>query len=471
MNKKDFKIVVIGSGPGGCVPAVMFAEKGLDVLMIEAGSNFSNKFVDEYSSSELNLKYRNAGLTAAIGNPIINYAEGNCVGGGSEINSGLFHEIPDQVLKKWELKNNITFNRNDLKNAYSEIKKSINVSFMPENKIPEASLLLKNTSDKLGWECNEIPRWYKYNSDGSSKKQSMSETYIPRFIDAGGKLLTNATVDLIKKQNNRNTVNVLLEDGSQDIYTCDYLFIACGSIHSPFLLLKSGIKKNIGKGLKMHPSFKFTAIFDKAVNKDDMGVPVHQVKEFSPEISIGCSISNKPFLGISLNETNNLELIENWKNMATYYSMICPKGQGKVTKLPFFKSPFVTFNLSKEDKDNLRKSILLLGNLLFEAGAIKLFPSSNSREISSIDELKTFEEMPISKLNLMTIHLFSSIQMGGNKNLHPVTSEGCLREDDSIYISDGSILCDSPSVNPQGTIMALTHLNALNFIERIKNEI
>lgn len=470
MTKKDYKIIVIGSGPGGCVPAVMCAEKGMDILMIESGSGFSKKSVDEFSSSELNFKYRNAGLTAAIGKPIINYAEGNCVGGGSEINSGLFHEIPDEILNKWELKNNIIFNKDDLRNAYSEIKKSINVSFMPKNSIPEASLLIKNTSDKLGWECNEVPRWYKYNSDGSSKKQSMSETYIPRFIEAGGKLLTNTEVDLVKKHNKRNVVNVIFKDGSQDSYTCDYLFIACGSIHSPFLLLKSGIKKNIGKGLKMHPSFKFTALFNKTINKDGMGVPVHQVKEFSPEISIGCSISNKPFLGISLNDTNNLELIENWENMATYYSMISPKGEGKVSKLPFFKSPFVSFNLSKEDKDNLRKSILLLGHLLFEAGAIKLFPSSNSREISTLEELKVFEEMPISKFNLMTIHLFSSIQMGGNQNSHPVTPEGCLREDDSIYISDGSILCDSPSVNPQGTIMALAHLNALNFIERIKNE-
>ena len=52
----------------------------------------------------MNLKYRNAGLTAAIGNPVINYAEGNCAGGGSEINSGLFHEIPDSTLLGWEKK-------------------------------------------------------------------------------------------------------------------------------------------------------------------------------------------------------------------------------------------------------------------------------------------------------------------------------------------------------------------------------
>ena len=71
----------------------------------------------------------------------------------------------------------------------------------------------------------------------------------------------------------------------------------------------------------------------------------------------------------------------------------------------------------------------------------------------------------------MTIHLFSSIPMGGLKNKFPLSPDGYLYDNDSIYVSDGSILCDSPSVNPQGAIMAIARMNALKFLERIKNEI
>jgi choline dehydrogenase-like flavoprotein len=46
-------------------------------------------------------KYRSGGVTVAMGSPKIAYAEGRCVGGGSEVNSGLYHRTPDDVLDAW----------------------------------------------------------------------------------------------------------------------------------------------------------------------------------------------------------------------------------------------------------------------------------------------------------------------------------------------------------------------------------
>ena len=58
-------------------------------------------------------KYKNAGLTAMLGSPVVNYAEGSCVGGGSEVNSGLYHRLPADILDEWE-NNNILFDREEL---------------------------------------------------------------------------------------------------------------------------------------------------------------------------------------------------------------------------------------------------------------------------------------------------------------------------------------------------------------------
>ena len=47
-----------------------------------------------------------------------------------------------------------------------------------------------------------------------------------------------------------------------------------------------------------------------------------------------------------------------------------------------------------------------------------------------------------------------------------------MKNHKNIYINDGSILCDSPTVNPQGTIMAFTQYNIQNFInENKRNQI
>ena len=78
--------------------------------------------------------------------------------------------------------------------------------------------------------------------------------------------------------------------------------------------------KNIGNTLQMHPTVKAIAEFDEIINYKDMGVPVHQVKEFSPQISFGCSISSKAHLALAmLDNKKYLGLINSkWQNMAIY---------------------------------------------------------------------------------------------------------------------------------------------------------
>ena len=131
---KNYKFIVIGSGPGGSVIASEIAKNGHKVLIIEKGDYFKINKNIEFSTHEMITKYKNAGLTAMIGSPVINYAEGSCVGGGSEINSGLYHRLPNEVLESWELKNKIIFDRNELEKAYQFVEKEISISPMPVKK-------------------------------------------------------------------------------------------------------------------------------------------------------------------------------------------------------------------------------------------------------------------------------------------------------------------------------------------------
>ncbi len=470
--KNKFKIIIVGSGPGACVPAYMFAEKGLDVLMIEKGINSNINDVDSFSCDEINNKYKNAGMTVAYGKTLINYAEGSCVGGGSEVNSGLYHRIPDFILKGWEQKNKFSFDKAFLNESYVAIEKLINVSLMPESNDQRASLKLKEGCDNLNWECSEIPRWFKYDSKGNGVKQSMTETLIPKFLKNGGNLIDECEVEKISTQNKKKFVTVKYKNGRIKTFSSDFIFLSAGAINSPHLLLKSGFKRKIGKTLKLHPTFKFISLFNDKINSRNNGVHVHQVKEFSPKISMGCSISSKGMLSVGLNDCNNLNYISDWEKMSTYYSMISPEGVGSVSNIPFFNSPFVSFNLTMNDYENIYFGMNKLAEILFSSGAQLLFPSvSSDIVIKSIDDLHKIRLLDKSKLNLMTIHLFSSIPIGGLKNKFPLSPDGYLYENDSIYISDGSMLCDSPSVNPQGSIMAIARMNAIKFLERIKNEI
>ena len=78
----------------------------------------------------------------------------------------------------------------------------------------------------------------------------------------------------------------------------------------------------------------------------------------------------------------------------------------------------------------------------------------------------------LSKQKVKSDTLFSSLRMGKEKENYATNPYGKLWDHKNIYINDGSILCDSPGVNPQGSIMAFAKYNIENFINEKKiNEV
>tara|TARA_B110000027_G_scaffold61624_1_gene66203 strand:- start:9601 stop:11010 length:1410 start_codon:yes stop_codon:yes gene_type:complete len=468
--KDKYKVIVVGSGPGGSMTAINLLKAGVEVLLLEKGEFSRMGDVKEYSFSEMTQKYNNGGLTTTLGKSRINYVEASCFGGGSEINSGLYHRLPKYKFNEWRRDFGLDYENSKLLEIYNEIEKRINISFSDGNKISEASKKLFEGSQKLGLNCIEVPRWIKSSKNGIVK-QSMTETYLNEYIDLGGSYLCSSSLEKIVKSNNKIELEVNINNKIFN-FKCETVFLCMGAVHSPFTLRKSGIKKHIGSTLKLHPSFKFIAQFDKEINTQDMGVPVHQIKG-DHNYSMGCSISSKGYLGLVLNDTGNFKKIEKWKNMASYYVMISPYGYGKVRAHPFLKSPVIYYKLLKKDYENLQNGIQVLGNVLLEAGASSLYPSyNNSMIVTNKVQLDIMKHMSMKNFNLMSVHLFSSLRMGKNKNQFATNPYGKLWNENNIFINDGSILCDSPGVNPQGTILAFAKYNIDNFINNnIKNEI
>ncbi|MFM8763089.1 MAG: NAD(P)-binding protein, partial [Solirubrobacterales bacterium] len=78
--------LVIGSGAGGAVTAAHLSEAGEEVMVIEEGRRIERGEVEQFSLDQLRLQYRNRGTTAMFGNYLLNYAEGCCLGGSTEVN-------------------------------------------------------------------------------------------------------------------------------------------------------------------------------------------------------------------------------------------------------------------------------------------------------------------------------------------------------------------------------------------------
>ncbi len=473
------EIVVIGSGPGGAITACLLAEAGRDVLLIEEGAYRPLSSCTPFSIDEMRQKYRNGGQTVALGKNKIAYVEGRCVGGGSEINSGLYHRTPPEILERWRKEFRVeALSETDLLPHFEQCERDVSVSPLP-HPAPSASLKLHDGATRLGWKSLEVPRWFRYDQTSeaqnsepvSGRRQSMTETYLPRFLKSGGRLQSNTRARRLRQNGTSWVIEATHNSGAVVRIAADYVFVCAGAVHTPALLRRSGIKANIGDSLQVHPTVKIVAQFPEAVNHADMGVPVHQVKEFSPRLSLGCSISSPAYIALGLLDHPDAarKTAHTWEQTAIYYAMITSEGRGTVRTLPTYRDPLVRYSLTEKDRRNLATGLHKLAEALFAAGATKLFPSlTNGPQLNCEGCLSKLPEvLSDGCANLMTIHLFSSAPMGEDKSRCATDSFGRVRGFSNLFINDASLLCTAPGVNPQGSIMAIVRRNTLKFLGKL----
>lgn len=469
-------IAVIGSGPGGAVTAALCAEAGKSVILIEEGGDLGLGSAAHFSREEILQKYRNAGVNVAFGKAKIAYIEARCVGGGSEINRGLYHRISDSVLDRWAAEYQVReLLPENLVHHFEACEKTARVEFLP-GEAPLMSARLHLGATNLGWRSVEVPRLYAYAptwKDGApGRKQSMSETFIPRFLSAGGRMLADSRVDRMFRSGGKwrlRTHKALTDNGRAEFeISANYVFVACGAVQTPALLLRSGIRRNVGNTLRFHPMLKMVAVFEDDVNVPGDLEPVHQVKEFDPRFSIGCSVSKRPALALAMAAHPDQigEVDRNWKKMAIYYIQNTG-GRAVVRNLLGFRDPLVRVHQSEADLKELAEGLRKLAELLFAAGAVTIYPSIPGYPIlhSLADLYKLADTLSPGQANATALHLFSSCPMGENRALCAADSFGRVHGVEGLSIADSSLLCGPTVVNPQGTVMAVAHRNAERVIE------
>jgi len=467
------EIAVIGSGPGGATTARILAEKGKDVIILEEGPDLPLESCAPFSIGEMTQKYRAGGLNPAMGPGPIAFVEARCVGGGSEINSALYHRTPDSVLEDWRDRFQVRDTRSDdLLPHFLCNENALSVGTMP-GAPPLASRKLAEGAAMLGWRSLEVPRAFSYdNAPGADgvpvgTRQSMTKTFLPKALRAGAKLMHSCRVQRLRSSG--RGWSILAAQGNRPIeITAETVFLCAGALQTPLLLRRSGVTENVGNSLAMHPTVKVVAEFDEEVNHERLGVSVHQVKEFSPRIGFGCSISSPPYLALALADYPGIapQLRQRWRHMAIYYAMITGPNTGRVRPVFGLPDPSIRYRLTDPDLRDLSTAMRRLTALLMAAGARRVYPSyRGARPLRGQDEISAIPgEFTTDQANITTIHLFSSCPMGEDRTRCAVDSTGRVHGVPGLIVNDASLLCTAPGVNPQGTIMALARRNALHFL-------
>jgi nucleoside-diphosphate-sugar epimerase/choline dehydrogenase-like flavoprotein len=473
------QVLVIGSGAGGAVTAATLADAGREVLILEEGPDADTSRIAGHSPAAVATLYRHGGLTPLLGRPTIAFVEGCCVGGSTEINSGFWHRLPADCYDRWHSGAQVRdLTQRDLEPVFERLEREVGVELMPPDQIPRSSALFRRGIERLGWRYMEVPRCVGQGAAAHDPgaKRSMTHTFLPRARKAGATLLARTRVTRLRHAGGRvsGAVGARLIDGRTRPLEvrADVVVVACGPIQTPALLRRSGIVRNVGDNLCIHPMLKAAALFDEQVDAHKVAMPIYQVSEFWPTLTLGGSVFTPGFLAMLLADSWRTwaPAMAEWRRMALYYAATRGMTRGTVRVIPGVADGVtVRYQLSEADRRNLNVGLARLGEVLFAAGARAVYPALTGQPfLQSVEQCRGLLQAPIpgSVMNLSVVHALGSCPMGENPDLCATDSFGRVHGFQNLHVHDASLFPDSPGVNPQGPTMALSLRNTEHLVER-----
>ncbi|MGZ5337685.1 MAG: GMC oxidoreductase, partial [Solirubrobacterales bacterium] len=252
--------------------------------------------------------------------------------------------------------------------------------------------------------------------------------------------------------------------------------VACGSLESPALLLRSGIGgPAVGKNFHLHPSSAVFGTYSED-QKAWMGAPQAGLCDEFADTGDGYgflveSAQYAPgLIGSALPWTSgeaHKEMMEEVRYGGTFISLTRDRGSGQVA-IDANGEAVPSYEVTDEvDLANLRKGIEVQMRIHEAAGAEQIhslaagLPSwSRGEDLDAAIEAAQAAHMGAGGQRLFSAHQMGTCRMG----THPKTSVagpwGELHDTPGVWIGDGSAFPSASGTNPMITIMALARRTA-----------
>ncbi len=488
-------VCVIGSGAGGGVIAAECSKAGKSVLVLEMGA-YSNE--SDFKQLELPgyLELYYGGGLAATESGSIAILAGQTLGGGTVINYMNCVRTPDSVLSEWaghglDGLDDPSFVSEHMEAVLERI--GANTEATKQNGTHQR---LMAGCDALGYEhrpiwrnaaLNDDPEFCGYCSMGCQQgcKRSAMKTWLQDSSDAGGRCVPRCHADRILAEDGRATgveATVTHPDGSTTALTVEAptVVVACGSIESPALLLRSGIGgPAAGKNLRLQPAFVVMGTYDEPV-EGWRGQVQSALSDHFIDIEDGYGFLIEAtgvfpaLLGASYpweSGEQHKQLMQSLRWQAPFITVARDHGSGEVV-LDEHGRPVVRWDFDDEVDARLAvRAHLELAKLHQAAGAIEVFTAHGReyrwRQGEDFEQyLAELESAPYGPLDVscFTAHQLGSCRMGSDPETSVADGRGELHDTKGVWIGDGSAFPTAPGVNPMITIMSLAHRTVSNLL-------
>lgn len=488
--------VVVGSGAGGGVIAARLAEAGKSVVVLEMGGYQNESDFNQLEIKMLEL-YLGGGLLAAEDGSIAVLA-GATLGGGTVVNYMNCIRTPQHIRDEWERHGIEGMGAIEYEEHIDAIwdRISVNAEATTQNR-PHKKLI--EGLDALGMPHKVItrnadascedPRVCGYCAMGCQKgcKQSTLKTFLQDAADADARFVVGAHADRILVEDGRATgveATVTAADGSQTALRVNAptVVMACGSVESPALLLRSGIGgPAAGKHLRLHPASIVQGVYEQPIEGW-----IGQVQSTVSYAFADCegeygflieSAGTFPALQASAfpfedGRQHKEDFARTFRHAAPFISVARDHGAGEVV-LDDHGRALVRWSADDEvDRRLLVKANVELAKLHRAAGAKEMFTYHAERtwwrEGEDFDAfLERIEKASYSPADVVVFsaHQMGACRMGADPSDSVADGRGELHDVKGVWIGDASAFPTAPGVNPMISIMSLAHRTASKILE------
>ena len=496
--EEEADVVVVGSGPCGAVAAYELAAAGHDVILLEEGPPFTVRDFELDGNLSMTRTMREGGLRMTSGT-VMPTMQAIALGGGSLVNSAICVRPPDSVFDRWATEYELErTDRAHLDPHFDAVSEFLGIAPTPESVQGRRNLLFRDACDAMGITSEPISRNVKgcrgsgecFTGCRSRAKQSMDVSYVPAALRAGARVLTSVQVQQIRHSGRHVTgvsgqVVAPFSGGSSRgrshhfKITAKAVVLAAGCTATPILLKHSDDLANasgqVGENLRFHPGAAIAGVFPEAVDPQFGATQGYQSLAYLEEgFKLETLWAPPPLLSMRFPGygADLQALFAEIPQMAVWDAIVSAnRSTGTVKARWRSLEPSLRWKIHPEDVAIMRRSLHVIAQLFFAAGAKKILPGIQGLPdvMTNVEETWALASDAVQPENLVMggNHVFCTTRMHGDPRRGVVDEDGRCHDLENLYIADTGIFPQCPSVNPMLTGMALARRLALTLSARL----
>jgi choline dehydrogenase-like flavoprotein len=476
--------VVIGSGAGGATAALVLAEAGHDVIVLEEGPEVTNADRGLGPTEAFARLFRDRGAQIAMGRSVIPILQGRCVGGTTVVNGAIVWRLPEDAHARCFGAADAVdaFPMRDLDRCFDRIERDLSVAQVPDALLGGNGRLMRDGAAKLGWRGHAIRR-NVLDCRGSARcleacptqqKQSMEVTYLPRAAKLGARILAGREVRTIEVRGDR-AVAALGRDANGDTFRVEArrgVVLAASAVQSPCILRRSGLggRAHVGAHFTGHPATAVMGVYRDPVKLWEGATQSYEVDHFRSEgfkmetASLPLELAGVRIPGFG---AEFAAAMMEYPRMAVWGVQVRAEAEGTVA--PSGSVSKISYTPTARDMELFRRGVRELAKMHFAAGAVRVLPAVHGgpTSIDSIDDVDALSELSIDPraYTLIVSHVFGTCRMAKEARDGVVDLDLAVHDVHGLWVVDASVFPTTLGVNPQHTIMALAMLAAEKIAE------